>query len=110
MTQRTHHSKSPTVPEGLRKQAEETKQGLGRTVDALAAATTDVKAKAAHTTEQAKAMASQAGDMLQEQTPELLKQKAEQGAEAARNNRVPLVLATAVGATALWLMLRRKEK
>ncbi|GGR89029.1 hypothetical protein GCM10010252_29880 [Streptomyces aureoverticillatus] len=109
MTQRTHQSKSPAIPEGLRKQAEETKQGLGRTVDALAAATTDVKAKAAHTTDQAKAMASQAGDRLQEQTPELLKQKAGQGAEAARDNRV-LLLAGAAAATALWLVLRRKEK
>ncbi|WP_405651760.1 hypothetical protein [Streptomyces sp. RK9] len=109
MTRRTHHLKSPAAPERLRKHAEETKQGLGRTVDALAAATTDVKAKAAHTTDQAKAMASQAGDKLQEQTPELLRQKAGQGAEAARNNR-GLLLATAVGVTALWLVFRRKEK
>ncbi|ARX88599.1 MULTISPECIES: hypothetical protein [Streptomyces] len=109
MTRRTHHSKSPAAPERLRKHAEETKQGLGRTVDALAAATTDVKAKAAHTTDQAKVMASQAGDRLQEQTPELLRQKAGQGAEAARNNR-GLLLATAVGVTALWLVFRRKEK
>ncbi|MFD9858648.1 hypothetical protein [Streptomyces alboflavus] len=109
MTRRTHHLKSPAAPERLRKHAEETKQGLGRTVDALAAATTDVKAKAAHTTDQAKAMAGQAGDKLQEQTPELLRQKAGQGAEAARNNR-GLLLATAVGVTALWLVFRRKEK
>ncbi|MFH9075635.1 hypothetical protein [Streptomyces alboflavus] len=109
MTRRTHHSKSPAAPERLRKHAEETKQGLGRTVDALAAATTDVKAKAAHTTDQAKVMASQAGDRIQEQTPELLRQKAGQGAEAARNNR-GLLLATAVGVTVLWLVFRRKEK
>ncbi|MFD0417329.1 hypothetical protein [Streptomyces sp. NPDC127108] len=109
MTQRTHHSKSPAVPNGVRKHAEETKQGLGRTVDALAAATTDVKAKAAHTADQAKAMAGQAGDKIQEQTPELLKQKAGQGAEAARKNR-GLLLATAAAVTALWLMFRRKEK
>ncbi|WJV44564.1 hypothetical protein [Streptomyces flavofungini] len=109
MTQRTHQSKSPAVSKGLRKHAEETKQGLGRTVDALAAATTDVKAKAAHTTDQAKELAGQAGDKLQEQTPELLKQKAGRGAEAARNNRVLLLAATA-GVTALWLVFRRKEK
>ncbi|GGO46285.1 hypothetical protein [Streptomyces lasiicapitis] len=71
--------------------------------------THDVKARAAHTTEQAKAMAGQVGDMIQEQTPELLKQQAGRGAEAARNNRV-LLLATAAGVTALWLLLRRKEK
>jgi hypothetical protein len=94
MTQPPHDEQTASSPEELREQVEETRQGLGQTVDAPAART-DVKAKAqekaADVRQQAavkagelKAKAAGAVHQVQDKLPDPVKDKAAHAAEQAR--------------------------
>lgn len=107
---------TPT-PEELREQVERTRDELGQTVEALAGKA-DVKAQvkervatmkeqAASASAQLREKSGQAARLVREKAPDPLVEKAGQGAEAARANRVPLL---AGGALLIAFLLVRRSR
>ncbi|MCX5238670.1 DUF3618 domain-containing protein [Streptomyces prunicolor] len=124
MTEDKPHTGDEATPstEELREQVEATREELGETVEALAAKA-DVKARAQEKTDtvkqqveekttQAKAQlrdtAAHVVHVVQEKTPEPVREKAGQGLQAARANRAPLL--AAAGALIALLFIRRSRK
>ncbi|MFJ2027107.1 DUF3618 domain-containing protein [Streptomyces sp. NPDC087897] len=107
---------TPT-PEELREQVERTRDELGQTVEALAGKadvkaqvkekTAAVKEQAASASAQIREKSGQAARLLKDRTPDPLVEKAEQGAKAARANRVPLL---AGGALLIAFLLVRRGR
>ncbi|MFE5111425.1 DUF3618 domain-containing protein [Streptomyces sp. NPDC056663] len=142
MTQPPHDEPTVSDTDELREQVEQTRHELGDTVQSLADKA-DVKAraqekaaalkeqtmaKAVELTGQAKAKAAEASQVLQDNVPDAVKDKAAAAAaqlratasqagqvwqgkapEPVRNNRTPLIAAGA-GLLAVYVLLRRKKK
>ncbi|WP_405836898.1 DUF3618 domain-containing protein [Streptomyces sp. NBC_01518] len=124
MTQDKPHTGDEATPstDELRAQVEATREELGETVEALAAKA-DVKARAQEKadtvkqqveekTAQAQAQlrdkASHVVHVVQDKTPEPVREKAGQGLQVARANRAPLL--AAAGALIALLLIRRSRK
>lgn len=98
-----------SCPEELREQVEETRQGLGQTVEALAAETdikaraqeeaADVKQRGSREARQLKAKAAETAQ-VQDKLPDLVKDKAVNAAEQTRDEAAPGVPRPAVRARA----------
>ncbi|MFE2416357.1 DUF3618 domain-containing protein [Streptomyces hokutonensis] len=124
MTQDTPHTgdEAALSTEELREQVEATREELGETVEALAAKA-DVKARAQ---DKAHAVKQQVGEktaqaeahlrntatnvihVVQDKTPEPVREKAGQGLQAVRANRAPLL--AVAGAFIALLLIRRSRK
>ncbi|WOX07384.1 DUF3618 domain-containing protein [Streptomyces sp. N50] len=113
MTQDKPHTGDEATPatDEPRAQVEATREELGETVEALAAKA-DVKTRAEEKTAQAQAQlrdkASHVVHVVQDKTPEPVREKAGQGLQAARANRAPLL--AAAGALIALLLIRRSRK
>ncbi|MFF3286535.1 DUF3618 domain-containing protein [Streptomyces sp. NPDC003023] len=109
-------------PAELRAQVEETREDLGRTVEALAAKA-DVRSrakqtaadareqavvKAAEAKEQLAATAATVGDRLREKTPPSVQDTAHQATEKARGN--PKLVAGAAVALLLLMLVKRRRR
>ncbi|MFF9340729.1 MULTISPECIES: DUF3618 domain-containing protein [unclassified Streptomyces] len=130
MSQQSETEGSPPTPEVLRGQIEQTRQELGRTVQALVAKA-DVKAlareqaaeakekavevkeqaavKAALVTDELRDKAAHAARVVHDRTPEPVRERAGRAAATARNHRGALVVATAA-LTALVLTVRTRRQ
>ncbi|GAP45442.1 DUF3618 domain-containing protein [Streptomyces azureus] len=95
MTQPPHDEQTASSPEELREQIEGTRQGLGKTIESLAARTdakttkaqekaADVKQQAAVKAGELKAKAAEAAHQVQDKLPDPVKDKAAHAAEQAR--------------------------
>ncbi|MFJ8076408.1 DUF3618 domain-containing protein [Streptomyces sp. NPDC096176] len=115
---------APPSPDELRAQVEDTREQLGRTVEALAAKA-DVKAraqqtaaevkeqaaaKAAHAKEHIASSVSMVGDKLRAKAPQPVQDKAHHAAETARGNPGPLLAAGAATAAILLLVVLARRR
>jgi hypothetical protein len=123
MTDDSHADGSVPTPEELRGHVEETREQLGRTVEALVAKVdvkTRVEHKAAVVKEQAREKATHTKTHLRETAAHVLHRKqdkaprvreqADQGTQAARRSPAPLLAAAATAAAITVLLVVRRRR
>jgi ElaB/YqjD/DUF883 family membrane-anchored ribosome-binding protein len=98
-------------PEAIRREIEETREGLGETVEDLARKADvkgQVKRKAAETQESVKTNAARAQEKAGEAIPDQARQTAAQAAESVRERPArAIAVAALVGGLLLWALARR---